>query len=68
MIMVVQGNCASMEVLRQAGVKEADLLIAMAGADEVPAIFKRILRFAEAEEQRYERELQQRSAGGHYLL
>ena len=34
-IMVVQGNCASMEVLRQAGVKEADLLIAMAGADEV---------------------------------
>lgn len=34
-IMVVEGNCASMEVLRQAGVKEADLLIAMAGADEV---------------------------------
>jgi trk system potassium uptake protein TrkA len=34
-IMVVQGNCASMDVLRQAGVKEADLLIAMAGADEV---------------------------------
>ena len=34
-IMVVQGNCVSMEVLRQAGVKEADLLIAMAGADEV---------------------------------
>ncbi len=33
-IMVVQGNCASMDVLRQAGVK-ADLLIAMAGADEV---------------------------------
>lgn len=34
-IMVVEGNCASMETLRQAGVKEADLLIAMAGADEV---------------------------------
>lgn len=34
-IMVVQGNCASMQTLLQAGVKEADLLIAMAGADEV---------------------------------
>jgi len=34
-IMVVQGNCASMQVLLQAGVKETDLLIAMAGADEV---------------------------------
>lgn len=34
-IMVVQGNCASMEVLLQAGVKDADLLIACAGADEV---------------------------------
>ncbi len=34
-IMVVQGNCASMSVLQQAGVKEADLLIAMTGADEV---------------------------------
>ncbi len=34
-IMVVQGNCASMEVLIQAGVKEADLLIAVAGADEI---------------------------------
>ncbi len=34
-IMVVEGNCASMEVLKQAGVKDADLLIAMAGADEV---------------------------------
>ena len=34
-IMVVQGNCASMSALRQAGVKEADLLIAMTGADEV---------------------------------
>lgn len=34
-VMVVHGNCASMEVLSQAGVKEADLLIAMAGADEI---------------------------------
>lgn len=34
-VMVVQGNCASMDVLKQAGVKEADLLIAMAGADEI---------------------------------
>lgn len=34
-IMVVHGNCASMEVLLQAGVMEANLLIAMAGADEV---------------------------------
>lgn len=34
-IMVVQGNCASMDVLLQAGVREADLLIAVAGADEV---------------------------------
>ncbi|MGN0169000.1 MAG: Trk system potassium transporter TrkA [Acetatifactor sp.] len=34
-VMVVQGNCASMEVLIQAGVKEADLLIAVAGADEI---------------------------------
>lgn len=34
-IMVVQGNCASMEVLLQAGVKEADLLIAVTGADEI---------------------------------
>ena len=34
-VMVVQGNCASMDVLRQAGVKEADLMIAVVGADEV---------------------------------
>lgn len=34
-VMIVQGNCASMEVLEQAGVKEADLLIALAGADEI---------------------------------
>ena len=31
-VMVVQGNCASMEVLLQAGVKEANLLIAVTGA------------------------------------
>lgn len=34
-IMVVQGNCASMEVLEQADVKEAELLIAVTGADEI---------------------------------
>lgn len=34
-IMVVQGNCASMEVLEQAGVEEAELLIAVTGADEI---------------------------------
>lgn len=34
-IMVVQGNCASMGVLDQAGVKEAELLIAVTGADEI---------------------------------
>ncbi len=34
-VMVVQGNCASMETLSQAGVQDADLLIAMTGADEV---------------------------------
>jgi len=34
-VMVVQGNCASMEVLLQAGIREADLLIAMTGEDEV---------------------------------
>ena len=34
-IMVVHGNCASMGVLEQAGVKEADLLIAATGADEI---------------------------------
>ncbi|MDE6924767.1 MAG: Trk system potassium transporter TrkA [Acetatifactor sp.] len=34
-IMVVQGNCASMDVLEQAGVDEADLLIAVTGADEI---------------------------------
>jgi len=34
-IMVVRGNCASMDVLEQAGVEEADLLIAVTGADEI---------------------------------
>lgn len=34
-VMVVQGNCASMDVLEQAGAREADLLIAVAGADEI---------------------------------
>lgn len=33
--MCVQGNCASMDVLLSAGVKEADLLIATTGADEL---------------------------------
>ena len=34
-IMAVHGNCATMESLRQAGVEEADLLIAVTNADEV---------------------------------
>lgn len=34
-VMAVEGNCASMSVLRQAGVKDADLLIAVTNADEV---------------------------------
>ena len=34
-VMAVQGNCASMAVLLQAGVKDADLLIAATSADEV---------------------------------
>ena len=34
-VMGVQGNCASMAVLRQAGVMDADLLIAATSADEV---------------------------------
>ena len=34
-VISVQGNCASMDVLRQAGVMDADLLIAATGADEV---------------------------------
>ena len=34
-VMSVQGNCASMEVLRNAGVQSADLLITATGKDEV---------------------------------
>jgi trk system potassium uptake protein TrkA len=34
-VMSLAGNCASMEVLRNAGVEEADLLIAATGVDEV---------------------------------
>lgn len=34
-VMGVMGNCASMEVLRQAGVENANLLIAVTGSDEV---------------------------------
>lgn len=34
-VMTVQGNCASMSVLLQAGIKDADLLIAATNADEV---------------------------------
>lgn len=34
-VMVVQGNCASMTILEQAGVQDATVLIAMTGADEI---------------------------------
>lgn len=34
-VMTVHGNCACMSVLRQAGVKRADLLIALTGRDEI---------------------------------
>ncbi len=34
-VMGVQGNCASMGVLLQAGIREADLLLAVTNADEV---------------------------------
>ena len=34
-VMAVQGNCASMQVLLDAGVRDADLLIAVTNADEV---------------------------------
>ena len=34
-VMAVHGNCASMDILRQAGVMEADLLIAATNADEI---------------------------------
>lgn len=34
-VMAVQGNCATMSTLRQAGVEDADLLIAVTNADEM---------------------------------
>ena len=34
-VMAIRGNCASMEILEEAGVKDADLLIAVTSADEV---------------------------------
>ncbi len=34
-VLVIHGNCAAMDVLQQAGVREADLLIAGTNADEV---------------------------------
>ena len=34
-VMTVVGNCASMQVLRDAGIKDADLLITATGADEL---------------------------------
>ena len=34
-VIAVHGNCASMDVLLQAGVKDADLLIAATSEDEV---------------------------------
>ena len=34
-VMVVHGNCASMSVLLEAGIKDADLLLAVTNADEV---------------------------------
>ncbi len=34
-VIAVHGNCASMEVLQQAGIRDADLLIAATNADEV---------------------------------
>ncbi len=34
-VMAIQGNCAAMDILLQAGVREADLLIAATNADEV---------------------------------
>lgn len=37
-IMTIQGNCATMSVLEQAGIREADLLIAATGADEINLI------------------------------
>ena len=44
-VISVHGNAASMEVLQQAGVKEADLLIAVTGADEVNLLCCTTARF-----------------------
>lgn len=34
-VMAIRGNCASMDILNQAGVKDADLMIAATSADEI---------------------------------
>lgn len=34
-VMAIHGNCASMHVLMEAGIKNADMLIAVTGADEI---------------------------------
>lgn len=34
-VMAIRGNCASMEILEEAGVRDADLLIAVTSADEI---------------------------------
>lgn len=34
-VMAIRGNCASMDILEQAGVKDADLMIAATSADEI---------------------------------
>ena len=34
-VMAIRGNCASMDILQQAGVKDADLMIAATSADEI---------------------------------
>ena len=39
-VMAVLGNCATMETLLQAGVNDADLLIAATGADELNLLCK----------------------------
>ena len=44
-VMSVRGNAASMAVLQQAGIKDADLLIAVTGADEVNLLCCNTARF-----------------------
>ena len=34
-VMAIEGNCASMDTLREAGIESADLLVAVTGTDEV---------------------------------